>query len=266
MGTVLNDGSERVLPVPAALRPWISQLSTAAVGEPVVPVRTEVPDTATALVVRASGDRQEVVVMGPRTHAAYFEVSRVPFCVKARLRPGRARALLGVPPRGLVDRAVPLDDLWGAAGDRLAEALSDVGPDAAAVVELLEKTLIGQVSALSGQDLARDELVHSATSALTALAIPGPRRVRTTARRLNVSERHLRNLFTDAVGIPPKHFARIDRLRHVLTRASQQSLTHLAVEAGYYDQSHMTAEFRRMMGVSPGAFITGQLPAATRCR
>ncbi|OHV42586.1 hypothetical protein BCD48_30790 [Pseudofrankia sp. BMG5.36] len=261
----MNDDSERVTPLPVVLRPWISQLSAAASsGAPAHPVRAEAPDAATALVVRTTSDRTELVVMGPRTHAEYFEVSRVPFCVKMRMQPGRAQSLLGVPLRGLVDRVVPLSDLWGVAGDRLADDLSKVGSDPTEVVGLLAATLIDQVRTRSPHDLARAELVRSATIALTSLTSPGSR-VRTTARSLNVSERHLRNLFTEAVGIPPKHVARIARTRHVLAGASQQSLTQLAAEAGYYDQSHMTAEFRRMMGVSPGAFFTGQLPAALPC-
>ncbi|MCK9902797.1 hypothetical protein CC117_00120 [Parafrankia colletiae] len=261
----MNDDSERVTPLPVVLRPWISQLSAAASGgAPAHPVRAEAPDAATALVVRTTSDRTELVVMGPRTRAEYFEVSRVPFCVKMRMQPGRAQSLLGVPLRGIVDRVVPLSDLWGVAGDRLTDDLSKVGSDPTAVVGLLAATLMDQVRTRSRHDLARDELVRSATIALTSLTSPGSQ-VRTTARRLNVSERHLRNLFTDAIGIPPKHVARIARMRHVLAGVSQQSLTHLAAEAGYYDQSHMTAEFRRMMGVSPGAFLTGQLPAALPC-
>lgn len=265
MGPVVNGDPERVSPLPVVLRPWISQLSAAASGgAPAHPVRAETPDAGTALVVRTTSDRTELVVMGPRTRAEYFEVSRVPFCVKMRMQPGLAQSLLGVPLRGLVDRVVPLNDLWGVAGDRLADDLSKVGSDPTAVVELLTPRLMDQVLARSRHDLARDELVRSATIALTSLTSPGPR-VRATARRLNVSERQLRNLVTDAVGIPPKHVARIARMRHVLEGASQQSLTQLAAEAGYYDQSHMTAEFRRMMGVSPGAFVTGQLPAARPC-
>lgn len=178
-------------------------MSTAAGGDPARPVRTDVPDAATALVVREGGAGVELMVMGPRTQAAYFAVKRVPFCVKLRMRPGWAWALLGVPPRGLVDRAVPLSDLWGAAGDRLARDLSDVGPDPTAVAVRLEEALRLQVSTRPRHDLARGELVNSAATALTSPALPASRQVRTTAERLNISERHLRNLFTDAVGIPP---------------------------------------------------------------
>ncbi|MCL9758750.1 helix-turn-helix domain-containing protein [Frankia sp. AiPa1] len=261
----MNDDSERIIPLPVGLRPWISQLSVAASGgEPAHPVRAEAPDATTALVVRATSDRTELVVMGPRTRAEYFEVSRVPFCVKMRMQLGRAQSLLGVPLSGLVDRVVPIGDLWGVTGDRLVDDLSNVESDPTAVVGLLAATLMDRVRTRSRHDLARDELVRSATLALTSLTSPGPR-VQPTARRLKVSERHLRSLFTDAVGIPPKHVARIARTRHVLAGASHQSLARLAAEAGYYDQSHMTAEFRRMMGTSPRAFVAGQLPAAAPC-
>ena len=39
----------------------------------------------------------------------------------------------------------------------------------------------------------------------------------------------------------------------------------IAATAGYYDQSHMTAEFRHFMGVPPAAFTAGRRPAATPC-
>jgi AraC-like DNA-binding protein len=107
--------------------------------------------------------------------------------------------------------------------------------------------------------------VHDATSVLSVGAGRRPEHVRVTARRLNLSERRLRDLFTDAVGVSPRQFARLDRVRTVLVRARRAHLAQIATEAGYYDQSHMTAEFRRVMGTPPAAFIAGQLPATTPC-
>jgi AraC-like DNA-binding protein len=87
------------------------------------------------------------------------------------------------------------------------------------------------------------------------------------ARRLSVSERHLRYLLTEGTGLPPKSFARITRLRRALScgRGRSARLAQLAATVGYYDQSHMTAEFKSMMGVPPGAFFAGQLPAMQPC-
>lgn len=40
----------------------------------------------------------------------------------------------------------------------------------------------------------------------------------------------------------------------------------LAAASGYYDQSHMTADFRALMGVPPRSYFTGRLPSTTPCR
>jgi AraC-like DNA-binding protein len=201
------------------------------------------PDHATSILLRDNG---EVVVLGPRTRAGYHVGAPGRSCLRVRLGPG-ARPLLGRSVRELVDRVVPLTDLWGRApAEELAELLA--GGDLSRV----------------GETLARHgEVVGLVRDAATLLA--GHDRVASAARRLHVSERHLRTVFTDGVGLSPKQFARIDRVRTVLATPADQRFAQLATEAGYYDQSHMTAEFRTVMGVAPLAFRRGRLPAATRC-
>lgn len=81
---------------------------------------------------------------------------------------------------------------------------------------------------------------------------------------MRISERRLHTLFTAGTGLSPKHFARIDRVRTVLA-ADAGRWSDIAATAGYYDQSHMTAEFRHFMGVPPAAFTAGRRPAATPC-
>lgn len=115
-------------------------------------------------------------------------------------------------------------------------------------------------------DGSRERLLRAAVDALSTRPYRTPAPVREVARELAVSERQLRNLFADGVGVSPKHYARIDRLRHVLTHAASAPWAELAAATGYYDQSHMTADFRTLMGVPPGAFFTGRLPRATPCQ
>lgn len=97
----------------------------------------------------------------------------------------------------------------------------------------------------------RNRLVDQAASLLAA-----GEPVYAVARRLHVSERHLRTLFTRATGLTPTAFVRIDRVRSVLAGRG---------DAGYYDQSHLIAEFRRVMGVPPGAYAKGHRPALSPC-
>jgi AraC-like DNA-binding protein len=52
-------------------------------------------------------------------------------------------------------------------------------------------------------------------------------------------------------------------VRKVIAGAQGGSWSGLAAEAGYYDQSHLVAEFRRLMRVTPGAFAAGRVPTTT---
>jgi AraC-like DNA-binding protein len=221
--------------VPAELRPWVAGIdTTVASGAAVV----DMPDNAISLVVRTG---REAVVLGPRTRAGYHLGEPGPTCVRIRMRPGRAQALLGRPVRDLADRVVPLRELPGLDLDRL-----------------LADPVGGLTAALANRPID-DDLVSAAADLLT------DGNVADTARRLHISERRLRTLFADRVGLSPKHFARIGRVRTVLATPPTLRWADIAMAAGYYDQSHMTAEFRQLMGVPPAAFAAGRLPAARPC-
>jgi AraC-like DNA-binding protein len=255
--------SERLLPVPPALREWVSRITVASIDpRDSEQIMVDDPDHATTLSLRiASNQETALVVVGPRTRALYHVGASGPRCVKIRIQPGRARLVLGRSVRDLVDRAVSVPGLWGGVGKRLADLLAGAGSDPASeqrVLERLEDALLAHLSSLRPREVSRSELVHSAVYRRSE-------QLRDSAGRLNISERHLRNLFTEAVGVSPRQFARIDRVRTVLARTGRTSLAQLAAEAGYYDQSHMTAAFRQAMGTSPAAFFAGRLPAASSC-
>jgi AraC-like DNA-binding protein len=81
-------------------------------------------------------------------------------------------------------------------------------------------------------------------------------RVKSVAERLGVTARHLRRAFTESVGIGPKEFARTGRLqRAVRMAAASKDWARIAADAGYYDQAHLIADFRELVGLTPGAFL-----------
>ncbi|MFC9458324.1 helix-turn-helix domain-containing protein [Streptomyces sp. NPDC058430] len=263
---------------PEALRPWITEIDSidsvgsSDFGQGHTRSITHVPDAATRLVFRVLPDGgTDVVAIGPRTKASYYEEKRLPMCLQLRFRPGAARPLLGVSARELVGRAEPLESLPGEAGRRLARGLAALGPapDPDAVLARMTELLPDGLTPRDRGERTRDGLVRAAVEALsTAPGRDRPGTVTEVARQLAVSERQLRNLFADGVGLSPKHFARIDRVRQVLAGAGADGNPRwagLAHATGYYDQSHMTAEFRALLGVPPTAFVTGRLPAARPC-
>lgn len=255
------------MPVPVGLRRWITGIEVASAEPAGEHVLAHVPDGAAALVFRVTADqRADLLVAGPRTRASYNVGEPVPLYIRARVRPGRARPLLGTPLNQLTGHVVPLSQLWGEAADRLTGELARLGPrpSAGLIRACIETAVRDRLAVQSRHDLARTDLLCAAIDELT----PTGRRLEPLpglARKLAVSERQLRNLFTDGVGVAPKRLASISRVRYVLAHASRRRWAQLTADCGYYDQSHMAAEFRRHMGTSPQAFAAGHLPPAQPC-
>ncbi|MFG2133937.1 helix-turn-helix domain-containing protein [Streptomyces sp. NPDC048751] len=260
-----NALAERTLTVPDALRPWIADIESTSVRGELPESFTHVPDPATKLVVRVEeGGRRDTLVVGPRARASYHTDAqrRVRSCVQLRLGPGTVRPLLGTPAVDLVGQALPLATLPTTTARELARRLADLTPEdiPAHLARVLPERLAPAV------DRSRTLLLRAAVDALSTRTGRAPAQVRDVARDLAVSERQLRNLFSEGVGLSPKHYARIDRVRHVLTHASTAPWAELAATTGYYDQSHMTSDFRTLMGVPPRSFFTGRLPEARPCQ
>jgi AraC-like DNA-binding protein len=76
------------------------------------------------------------------------------------------------------------------------------------------------------------------------------------ARHAAMSQSALERHFRAAVGVTPKKLSRLVRLQHIcrLWNAGK-TLTDIAFEAGYCDQSHMVRDFRLFTGTSPEKFF-----------
>ncbi|MFB8006873.1 helix-turn-helix domain-containing protein [Nocardia sp. NPDC056000] len=255
---VTADGFEDALPPSEALRPWITEIGRIDPRTDLPPRFTHLPHAATTIVLRAEpSGRRDALVIGPRTRATYAGAKEPLGCLRLRLAPGVAQPLLGAPAADLTDRVLRLADMPGPAAD-LAGALTEIDLDE--VLTFLESAL---PRALSESSTRREHrrLLDSAVAAIHR-STPMPE----VATTLAVSERQLRNLFTAGVGVSPKHYARITRIRQVLAAAGNTPWSDIATTTGYFDQSHLTSDFRALMGVTPGKFVRGDLPAPTACQ
>jgi AraC-like DNA-binding protein len=241
----------------AGLGPWIDDVDlVAGTGRHTL---VQAPDVASTLVVRTDPDgRSDLVVVGPRTRGTYHPAERASTCVRLRVRAGRTRALLGAPVSELADRTTAVADLWGALGRRLADRVRN-GDSFGAVADGLRER-----ARSAPADPAEARLVGAALRALDPGSGPAPR-LGVVADRLGISERHLRTIFAREVGVSPKHYARIARMRRVLALAGTRQWAHVAGETGFFDQAHLITDFRALMGVSPGAYLAGRLPEPAPC-
>ena len=75
-------------------------------------------------------------------------------------------------------------------------------------------------------------------------------------RELHVSERQLRRAVITTTGLSAKHSQRIMRLNRAIAAADGQAQPDwpaLALDAGFYDQSHMIDDVRELTGITPVA-------------
>jgi AraC-like DNA-binding protein len=202
-------------------------------------------------VVWTEGDG--IHVAGPATREVLVAIPAGAAALGVRFGPGSAGAALGVAAHELRDRAVALEELWGAEARELGERMAGAPP-----AERLAALTAAVARRLDG---ARDpDPLVARASALLARGIP----VTAASRAVALTDRHLRRRFHDAVGYGPKTLQRVMRLRRFLAIAeagASPDLARAAAEAGYADQPHLTRECSQLAGLPPAALLAARAAA-----
>jgi AraC-like DNA-binding protein len=203
-----------------------------------------VPDACVDLIW--AGERLEIA--GPDTTARIVTLAPGSRLVGARLRPGTASAVLGLPTSELRDISPDAADVLGrSVAAALLEALASGRDPHRLLLRAIELRGVREP----------DPLVSAAVRALRC-----PRaQVGSVASELGISARQLQRRVSDAVGYGPKMLQRVLRFR-LLQALPPAPLAELALDAGYADQAHMTAEVRLLAGVSPVRFLKDRTPTA----
>jgi AraC-like DNA-binding protein len=221
------------------------------------------PDGTTSMVFRwLAGDVTDVAVLGPLTAARYKVAPSILLALRVVFHPGGAYPFFGVPIDRLADRIVLLGDLWGRSGALLEERLHAAATHGGDVAAIMAAALVERLRTAPFE-------APSAVAARAAVRLlcRGDRSIGAVAEELGLSPRHLRRSFEATVGVAPKTFARIARFQRALAlgRAAPGRWSEVARTTGYFDQAHLTAEFQRLAGVSPGAIHVPALPARHVC-
>lgn len=168
------------------------------------------------------------------------------------LRPGAAAALLGMPAGEIGGTAVHLDELWRGEGAELLARIAEARDDAARVA-LLGAALQRRLRASE----ASPQLSAAMHAAQRIAASGGRLALREAAASLGIGERRLQQLFHEHVGLSPRAWRRLARLHACLRALRSQEVpawAAVAVEGGFYDQSHLVNEFRALCGLTPTEF------------
>ena len=176
--------------------------------------------------------------------------------IQVNFTPLGARSLFGVPMDALTNRVVELEDLLGKGERSLVEQLRNTSAWSARF-ELLEKFLLRRLAraAATPAPLAWAwRQLESSRGRVSLAAVAG---------EIGWSHRHFIARFRDQVGLPPRTVARILRFQRavaLLTRPGAQSLSRVALEAGYFDQAHLNRDFTGFAGTTPSALLARRIP------
>ena len=175
--------------------------------------------------------------------------------VQLALTPRGSRALLGLPAAALAQGVWPLEEVAGRRAHELADRLAGAsGP--AGRAQVLDAVLAGWAV-----DEGYPAVVDAVWRRLAGSAGRVP--VARLAGEIGLGRRHLGQLVRAELGLTPKPVARIMRFeqaRRCLRSVPAASLAQTAVTCGYFDQAHLTNDWKQLGGCTPGEWMSEELP------
>lgn len=222
--------------------------------------RSLLPDPGTVVAFRDRGAAElvedgassripDACITGPRRTSRRIRTFAGGRVVVAKLREQAAARVFDVPADALHAAVLPADSLAPrAAVDRTLARIKEAATDEERVA-VLEAFLASRRT-----QRAPDPLVGHAVQVIRSRR--GSVRIADLARQLGVGLDALEKRFRREVGTAPRQLASLLRLhRAVEAHLAGVSLSSVAYEAGYYDQSHFIREFRAVTGQPPGRYF-----------
>lgn len=195
---------------------------------------------------------EAMAAVGASTRPALLTLHGRMHGISVGLDAAAAASLLGCPAHEIAERAVALGELWGGEAAALYERLAEARDDATRI-RLLQHELSRRIAA---SDTGSCRQARAATRLIAQAG--GRRSPGEVARAVGLSDRRLQQLFRQHVGLSPRAFGRVARLHgclRELRRSPAPRWAELAVDAGYFDQSHLVNEFRALCGLTPTLFL-----------
>jgi AraC-like DNA-binding protein len=129
-------------------------------------------------------------------------------------------------------------------------------PDAHAAARAAYDDALRRLLPVDGEGLLVDRLVALVESR------PDLTRVDQLCAETGLSERALQRLAARRLGLSPKWLVQRRRLQEAAERLRERTATaaQVAADLGYADQPHLTRDFARVTGMTPGEFTARYAP------
>lgn len=172
-----------------------------------------------------------------------------------KFRPGAFRAPLGRAVSSIANTSIAADTVFGPHAATLANVLGHTDDRRAA--DIASDFLRERLPPVTDDALLAGRIVDGAAGDI------GLHSADELARRFDMRLRALQRLFNEFVGVGPKWVIKRYRMHEAVARvqAGQPvSWAALAQDLGYFDQAHFIADFRTLVGRTPGEYARERHP------
>jgi len=198
---------------------------------------------------------KESWVAGIQNRHLVIEAVRETNLIGIRFRPGGAYALFGFPMNELADQVIELDLIQ-------KQRFADLHQKLLAAHSTQERFAVVERMLLDALDFNHSghPAVHYLAGRLRAW--DGAVRISELVEQVALSHKRLTKLFERDVGMTPKSLAQVYRFQSALRRIAHDGnpdWSCVAADCGYYDQSHLIHDFRRLSGMTPSEYVATRL-------
>jgi AraC-like DNA-binding protein len=165
--------------------------------------------------------------------------------------------ITGINMEHMADQIITADDIWGNKFEFLADEIQSA-PSLEDAITVLENFLI--------EEYLRTNLKSRIDSTRYALSLitqkKGDIPIKLLQEKTNTTRKTLERSFMHTVGVHPKLYTRIVRFNaikeYIDCNLCTENLTSLALDFGFYDSSHFSAEFKNFCGITPTEYLSNK--------
>ncbi|MUL37983.1 DUF6597 domain-containing transcriptional factor [Gloeocapsopsis dulcis] len=195
------------------------------------------------------GNARGSMICGAHSESFIINVDSKVRVMGVHFRAGGGIPFFAVPAGELHNQILSLDELWNYRATELRDRLLEASTIQTrfVVLEQFLLSLIRLPERHASVDFALREFERSHSSTVS-----------TVTEQIGFSARHFNRLFRDRVGLSPKLFCRVQRLRQVLNLLSKKSSADwidIALSCGYFDQAHFIHDFRSFADCTPTDYL-----------
>ena len=190
------------------------------------------------------------LIVGARSNYEIIDTSDMADLIGIVFEPGGFAPFVSDAVDLFSNRSVSLEDIWGASARDLRDQLREISTPVGRLT-FLEAFLLYRFAGC----LSRHRVIDFALSSFQRA--PGFAKVREVAKSTGWSERRFSQVFREEVGFSPKAWTRILRFQRAVQQLHagvELPWAEMALDCGYYDQSHFANEFRAFSGIDATSY------------